>query len=126
MKRYLEARRRTLAERPRLFKVFVERLTEALGEKASIIVFGGRVRTGLETVEPRDYDVLIVVGEGLEPKTVDELVDRLRPRGLPLDIIVARVTDIECNPVVRRMLEESVALHDPLRVVERIRGSKCG
>ena len=124
MKKYLEARRRSLRERPRLFNQFLERLREALGDRASIRVFGGRARAGLETDEPRDYDILVVVASKQEVEEAEETVYKLKPRKLPVDVIVASKEQLE-NPLARQMLKDRKTLHDPLNV-EQVLGEKGG
>ncbi len=117
MRRYLLGRRRSLEERPRLFHEFVERLVEAFGGRVAIIVFGGRARIGLEVVEPRDYDVLVVVGDEVDPGEAEEVVSRVRPRGLPLDVIVVRREELERpSPILARMLRDRVVVYDGLGV----------
>ncbi|MET1128619.1 MAG: nucleotidyltransferase domain-containing protein [Thermoproteota archaeon] len=113
LKRYLEARRRALSERPAVLKEFLEKLASALGDKASIMVFGGRAVHGIETTEPRDLDILVVVEDGEDPSTVEELAYSLKPKTLPVDIIVARKRELK-SPVVREMLRHRVVVHDPL------------
>lgn len=120
MKKYLEARRKALKERPRLFNRFLENLREALGDRASIIVFGGRARAGLEADEPRDYDILVVVASEQEVGEVEETVYRLKPKKLPVDVIVATKNQLQ-NPIARQMLRNRKTLHDPLNVEQALR-----
>ena len=115
MRRYLEARRRTLAERPRLIREFLEKLASTLAGRASIIVFGGRAIAGLDSNEPRDLDLLIVVRDDDDPASVEELAYRLKPRELPADIIVARLSELQCG-IARLMLRSAVLVSDPLGV----------
>ena len=115
-KKYLEARRRALLERPRKAREFLEALKTALGTRASIIVFGGRALLGIEAAEPRDLDLLIVVRDDDDPEQVEELVYRLRPKGLPVDVIVARLSELLESSVARQMLEKRIVVHDPLGV----------
>lgn len=118
----MEARRRSLEERPRLFREFVEELKRVLGDRASLILFGGRARAGVEAVEPRDYDLLVVVRDEGEAAEVEELVYRVKPRRLPVDILVATVEWLE-TPLARQMLQSHVILHDPLNVKRVLGGS---
>ena len=115
MKRFLEARRRSIVERPRIFQEYISALKKRLGDRASILVLGGRARVGIDAIEPRDYDVLIVARSGEDIEHLENLVHALRPRGLPVDIIVVKLDDL-ARPLVRKMLEHSLVLHDPLGV----------
>ncbi len=115
LRKYLESRKRVLRERPKLFREFIEKLIETLGSRASIIVFGGRARVGLDSDEPRDYDLLIVVNDDEDPERIEELVHELRPRGLPMDVIVVRRSMLS-NAVVKQMLRDRTVVHDPLEI----------
>ncbi len=115
MRRYLEARRRSLLNRPKLFREYISRLVRLLGGRASIIVFGGRSLAGIDSPEPRDYDILVVVPDDADVQRVEDEAYSVRPRGLPVDIVVVRVSDLS-DPVVRQMLENSIIVHDPLGV----------
>ncbi len=113
----MRRRRRSLAERPRLFASYLEALRNSLGDAASIILFGGRAAVGPWRDEPRDYDLAIVVPDDVDPEEVEELARRLRPRGLPVDIIVLRLSQLR-DPLIRQMLSRRLVLHDPLGVEE--------
>ncbi len=52
LEKFFVERRRVLRERPRIFREYISKLAKALGEEASLIVFGGRARVGLESHEP--------------------------------------------------------------------------
>ncbi len=115
MRRYLEARRRALSERPRIIKDFLESLVFALRDRASIVVFGGRAATSLESDEPRDLDLLIVISDDDNPSEVEELVYQLKPRSLPVDIVVARRSELR-SAIARQMLRARTILCDPLNI----------
>ncbi len=115
MRRYLEARRRALRERPRIIREFLENLVSMLRNRASIVVFGGRAAAGLESDEPRDLDLLIVINDDDDPSEVEELVYRSKPRSLPVDIVVARRSELR-NAIARQMLRARTVLCDPLNI----------
>ncbi len=116
MERYLEARRRTLVSRPRMIRKFLDGLARVLEGRASVTVFGGRAVADLETVEPRDLDVLTVVASDKDLYAIEELVYLLKPRGLPVDIIVAELDGLR-NPIAWCMLSSRiVVVHDLLDV----------
>ncbi len=115
LKKYLESRRSALRERPKLFRKFIEKLIETLGSRASIIVFGGRARVGLDSDEPRDYDVLVVIKDNDDVEQIEELVHRLRPKGVPMDIIVVRKSELR-SAIAKQMLRDRIVIHDPLEI----------
>ncbi len=119
LRKYLESRRRVLRERSKLFKEFVEKLIETLGSRASIIVFGGRARTGLDSEEPRDYDVLVVIEDNDNVEQIEKLVHRLRPKGVPMDIIVVRKGELR-SAIAKQMLRERIVIHDPLEIEKEL------
>jgi len=119
LRRYLEARRRALAERPRVIREFLEELAQVLGDRASIIVFGGRAVVGIDSTEPRDLDLLIVISDNDDPGSIEELIYRLRPRDLPLDLIIARRSELQ-NSIAKQMLRTRIVVHDPLHVEETL------
>jgi hypothetical protein len=115
LRKYLEARRRSLGERPGAIREFLERLVAVLGNEASIIVFGGRALYGIDADEPRDVDLLVEVEDAEDPSRVEEIVYRLKPKRLPADIIVAWKSELR-SAIARRMLEHAVFVSDPLNV----------
>ncbi|WP_167827826.1 nucleotidyltransferase domain-containing protein [Pyrolobus fumarii] len=115
----MRARKEALEKRPRMFREFMERLTKKLEGKATIIVFGGRARVGVENREPRDYDVMIVVSDELEIEDVEEEVYRLKPKRLPADIIIVTKQMLEDN-IVKQMLKDSIIVYDSLGISTRV------
>jgi len=119
LRRFLEHRRRALRDRPHLIEEYLRRLSTALGGRASIVVFGGRARTGLSSDEPRDLDLLIVVDDSDDPNEIEDLAHALRPRGLPTDIVVVRKRDLS-TPLLRKMLSSYIVMHDPLNISKHL------
>ncbi len=115
LRRYLEHRRRALSERPRILKEFLYNLVSVLGDRASIVVFGGRAVTGIESDEPRDLDLLIVVDDNDDPSQIEEIAYSLKPKNLPIDIVVARRSELR-SPIARQMLRARIVIHDPLHI----------
>ena len=120
MGRYLEARRRNLKARPRLFNQFIEKLRETLGDQASIILFGGRATVGVDSDEPRDYDILVIVDNDRNVEQVEETVYKLKPKRLPVDVIIATKNQLK-NPITSQMLKNRKTLHDPLDIEQLLR-----
>ncbi len=120
MGRYLEARRRSLKARPRLFNQFIEKLRETLGDQASIILFGGRATVGVDSDEPRDYDILVIVDNDRNVEQVEETVYKLKPKRLPVDVIIATKNQLK-NPITSQMLKNRKTLHDPLDIEQLLR-----
>ncbi len=126
LRRLLRARVEALRRRPALFQEYIEMLANLLDDVACIIVFGGRARVGLDSVEPRDYDVLIVASDRFSAEVLEVLAAATRPRGLPLDLLAVSIEDVASNPLIAAMLREALVIHDGLGVckliVEGLRG----
>jgi len=119
----LNARRKTLNERPKTIKEYLEKLGQALGSKATIIVFGGRAIHGLETNEARDLDILIVVDDTENPQDIEELAYKLKPKHLPADIILAKKNQAK-NNITRQMLRHRIVISDPLNLNKELKTHK--
>ncbi len=119
-RKYYMYRRKTLEERPKLIKEFLERLVEAIGEYSTIVVFGGRgdPRT-LYSSEPRDLDVLVITTKPVEE--VEEKIYKLKPRRLPVDIVVIDKEHFNReDPLFKQMLRRHIVVHDRLGVMRKL------
>ncbi len=114
--RYLRERRRLLSERPRVIKGFLDELSRALCSSSTVIVFGGRGSPDvLYTSEPRDLDLLIVTS--LDKDYVEKLVSSLKPKGLPVDLIVVSLEEYRSSmALVEKMLSRSIVVCDGLGI----------
>ncbi len=122
LRRYLRFRTEVLRRRPKELRSFLSRLVEVLGDRASVIVFGGRgSEETLYSSEPRDLDVLIVV-KGISTEEVDELIRKLRPHGLPVDALIVSYEEFNpCDPLIKDMLRKHLIIHDGLSIGSEVR-----
>ena len=122
LRRYLRFRAEVLRRRPDDLKDFLSKLVMVLGDRASVIVFGGRgSEETLYSSKPRDLDVLIVV-KGISTEEVDELIRKLRPRGLPVDALIVSYEEFNpCDPLIRDMLTKYLIIHDGLGISLEVR-----
>ncbi len=122
LRMYLRFRTEVLRRRPEDLRKFLSNLAEGLGDKASIIVFGGRgSKETLYSTEPRDLDLLIVVKD-MNTEDVDNYVRKLRPRGLPVDVLIIKYEKFNpCDPLISSMLRKYLLIHDGLGIDSEIR-----
>ncbi len=106
---------RAMAERLRrgdeLLAEYVERIAERFPE-ARVLLVGSRARG--DHLPYSDYDIVVVlprVGDRIEAMVE---LRRLKPRGLSLDLIVLGEDELG-DPLVAKMLENAVPLHEPRR-----------
>ena len=85
-----------------LLREFVERVTRRLG-RCAVLLFGSRARG--DNLSYSDFDVAVVVEKVEDRISLIEELRSLKPRGLPLDLIVLEVVELE-DPIVRRMLKD--------------------
>ncbi len=103
------------------FREYIERLREAY-PRSTIILFGSRARG--DHLPYSDYDVALIL-----PGPVDKLEEAVRarslkPRELPLDLLVLEPGDLD-DPLVARMLEGCIILHDGLGLAPRLEKLGC-
>ncbi|MEM0335843.1 MAG: nucleotidyltransferase domain-containing protein [Thermofilum sp.] len=116
---YLRWRAELLKRQNELLNEFVERVVERLG-KCAVLLFGSRARGN--HLPYSDFDIAVVVEEAVDKLSLIEELRALKPRGLPLDLVVFGREDLE-NPVVKKMLESAIVLHDSLQLSELV--SSC-
>ncbi len=119
LKEYLRSRRKVLGERPEKIRVFLENIIREIGSVSTIIVFGGRGDPDkLFSNEPRDLDLLILTSDDKE--VVEEKIYSLRPRGLPLDVIVLNLKEYRENTkLIKEMIKKSIIIHDGLKLFSK-------
>ena len=107
---------RALREADRALRLFAERVAERY-PRSTIVLFGSRARG--DHLPHSDYDVAVILeAVGDRVGAVEEL-RRLRPRGLPLDLVVLEVGDLG-DPIVEKMLEGCRVLYDGLGLAEKL------
>jgi len=99
--RLLRALARRLQGWEEAFRLFAERLCRhPLVAEAYLV--GSRARGGW--LPYSDYDVLVVVEDGVDPLEAAEELRRLRGEGFPLDLLVVERSRLR-DPLIARMLE---------------------
>jgi len=105
---------RSSAERLRrgdeLLREYVRRLSQRHPE-STVLLFGSRARGS--HLPQSDYDVAVVLREAGDRLAAIEELRRLKPRGLPLDLVVLETSDLS-DPLVSKMLEGCRVLYDGL------------
>lgn len=93
---------------------YVDALSRAY-PSATIVLFGSRARgTHLPS---SDFDVAIISNGYIDPVEAR----RLKPRGLPLDLVTLTVDDLN-DPIIRSMLSNCVVLRDGLGISDLLIG----
>ena len=89
----LKHRKEVIDSRETKFKAFIAKLSEALGDKVTIILIGSRARKTAKAYS--DFDLLIVYKD-LKEEEIYEKVSRIKSMDLPGDILVIHLDDF--NP----------------------------
>ncbi|PCN49872.1 DNA polymerase subunit beta [Candidatus Geothermarchaeota archaeon ex4572_27] len=106
---------------PKLLEEYVGRIVGRY-PRSTIMLFGSRA---LERHLPHsDYDVAVVLEEVGDKLSVVEELRRLKPRGLPLDLIVLQVDELS-DPLTSKMLEGSKVLYDGLSLTASSQRDVC-
>ena len=117
----MEARLRRLRAAGEMLREFSEAAARMLGDSATLVLFGSRARG--EAGPASDYDVAAIFAERPSGDEYWRLLSEIRsakPAGLPLDVVLLGLEELE-DPLVRRMLDGCVILHDGLRIGDKLR-----
>ena len=103
------------------FEEYIERLRGAY-PRSTIVLFGSRARG--DHLPYSDYDVALIL-----PGSVDKLGEAVRARSLkppelPLDLVILEPGDLD-DPIIARMLEGCMVLHDGLGLAHRLEQLGC-
>ena len=109
---YLRWRAELLKRQNELLDEFVKNVAERLG-KCAVLLFGSRARGN--HLPYSDFDIAIVVEEAVDKLSLIEELRALKPRGLPLDLIIFEREDLK-SPVVKKMLEGAIIVYDSLQL----------
>jgi len=111
-KRLLKARAERIKAENSLLKEYVSRIVSRYPSSA-VLLFGSRARG--DHLPYSDYDLAVVLS-GLEDKIlIIEELRRLKPRGLPLDLIVVDTEELK-DPLVKNMFKGAKVLYNKLGV----------
>ncbi|MEM4806118.1 MAG: nucleotidyltransferase domain-containing protein [Thermofilaceae archaeon] len=109
---YLRWRAELLKRQNELLDEFVKNVAERLG-RCAVLLFGSRARGN--HLPYSDFDIAIVVEEAVDKLSLIEELRALKPRGLPLDLIIFEREDLK-SPVVKKMLEGAIIVYDSLQL----------
>ncbi|MEM4430431.1 MAG: nucleotidyltransferase domain-containing protein [Thermofilaceae archaeon] len=109
---YLRWRAELLKRQNELLDEFVKNVAERLG-RCAVLLFGSRARGN--HIPYSDFDIAIVVEEAVDKLSLIEELRALKPRGLPLDLIIFEREDLK-SPVVKKMLEGAIIVYDSLQL----------
>ena len=104
-----------------LLREFVERASREV-PRCTIVLFGSRALSAHRPYS--DFDIAVIVESIDDPLELVVRLRRLRPGGLPLDLTVLNIDDLE-DPIVARMLRGCKVLHDGLGLAGRLEGLGC-
>jgi len=111
-KRFLKARAERIKAENNLLREYVNRIVSRYPSSA-VLLFGSRARGN--HLPYSDYDLAVVLS-GLEDKIlVIEELRRLKPRGLPLDLIVVDTEELK-DPLIKNMFKRAKILYNKLSV----------
>ena len=116
LKKYLKGRVKALRERPKLIKSILDSIVDTFGDHVTVIVIGGRgCAEKLYSSEPRDLDLLVITD--LDEHSLTEKIIEIKPRTLPLNLIVVNVKSFNRrDPLTEKMLSQSIVIHDGLKI----------
>jgi len=98
----LRNRAKIILEREKKFENFVKTLKKLIEGKATIYLIGSRARGDAQPYS--DYD-LIIFHKNNE-KEIVEVISKIRPKGLPIDIIYLPEKAIN-DKIVQKMLKDA-------------------
>ena len=108
--RLLRSRREKVSKGDELLREYTRRIAERYPESA-IILFGSRAKG--RPLPYSDYDVLVVLKNVNDKLSAIEGLRRLKPRGLPLDLLVISAGELN-DPLISAMLKGSKVLYNGL------------
>jgi len=112
-KRFLKSRARKIKEEDRLLREYVKEISGRY-PKSAILLFGSRARG--DHLPYSDYDVAVVLEKIEDKLALIEELRRLKPRGLPLDLLVFQVDELS-DPLISGMLKKCRVLYDGLGIL---------
>jgi len=99
-----------------LLREYVEKISRKY-PKSTIILFGSRARG--DYLPYSDYDLVVVLQEVDDKISTIEEFRRLKPRGLPLDLLVIRVDELS-DPLILKMFRKCKILYNGLKINSKI------
>ncbi len=118
-KKLLESRARKMKKEGELLREYAGRISSR-HLRSAVVLFGSRARG--DYLPYSDYDVAVILEDVGDKLAAIEEFRRLKPRGLPLDLLVIRVDELS-DPLVSKMLEGCIVLYDGLGIASSLKSS---
>ncbi len=100
----------------RLFDNYVRALVELFSGGVTLVLFGSRAEGTHK--ESSDFDLAVILPLVTDPLELTCKLYQLRPRGLPVDLLVLNVSELE-DPIVKKMLAKSTVIYDGLKLFKK-------
>ena len=97
----------------RLFEDYTRTLIGLFNGEVTLVLFGSRAEGAHR--ESSDFDLAVILPLVADPLELTCELCQLRPRGLPVDLLVLEVSELE-DPIVKKMLAKRVVIHDGLKL----------
>ena len=117
----LRALAESVRRREELLAQFVESLAKT-EPRSTVVLFGSRA-VGRHAPHS-DFDIAVILEQVGDAASIAEALRRLRPRGLPLDLVVLGIEDL-ADPIIRSMLKGCVVLYNGLALGRELAKLGC-
>lgn len=115
-RRLLRSRARKLRNERKVLHKYIEILSKNY-PRSTVVLFGSRARG--DELPYSDYDLAVILDKVGDRISLVETLRRLKPRGLPLDLIVIQVDELS-DPLTSTMLSGCTVLYDGLKIKNRL------
>ena len=115
-RKLLKSKAKRIKESEKLLCEYVEKISNAY-PKSTVILFGSRARG--DHLPYSDYDIAVVLEEVKDKLTTIVTLRKLKPRGLPLDLLVFQVDELS-DPLILEMLKKCKVLYDGLGIASHL------
>ena len=115
-RRLLRSRAKKIIIQEKLLPCFVRNISLKY-PKVTIILFGSRAQN--TQLPYSDYDIAVIFEKVDDRIRLIEDIRRMKPRGLPLDLIVLAKEELS-DPIIARMFRKSKILYDGLGLREHL------
>jgi len=111
-RKLLKSRARKIRDSEKLLHEYVRRISERYPESI-VVLFGSRARG--DNFPYSDYDIAVILRRVDNKFSTIEELRRLKPRGLPLDLLVIQVNELS-DPLILGMFKKCRVLYNGLNI----------